>query len=282
MRIAAVQCDVKIADRRVNLQTVRRSLDQTLRRGAVLTVMPECMLTGYAFENRQKAIDAAVAIDDPLWMDVAKQIEDSPTPTAAVSLGTLLFDGDRLTNSAVLIDRTGIVGRYDKVHLPALGVDQFVDRGTDDYRSWSLGDLNVGLAICYDCSFPEPMRVLGLAGVDVVALGTNWPVAAERTAEVVPPARSMENHYYFVAANRVGTEHGFTFCGRSSICGPDGVVLSMSGGDREEILYADIDVELARNKRIERTAGAHVIDRMADRRPERYALIVQPSPPPRV
>ena len=282
MRIAAVQCDVKIADRRVNLQTVRRSLDQTLRRGAVLTVMPECMLTGYAFENRQKAIDAAVAIDDPLWMDVAKQIEDSPTPTAAVSLGTLLFDGDRLTNSAVLIDRTGIVGRYDKVHLPALGVDQFVDRGTDDYRSWSLGDLNVGLAICYDCSFPEPMRVLGLAGVDVVALGTNWPVAAERTAEVVPPARSMENHYYFVAANRVGTERGFTFCGRSSICGPDGVVLSMSGGDREEILYADIDVELARNKRIERTAGAHVIDRMADRRPERYALIVQPSPPPRV
>ena len=282
MRIAAVQCDVKIADRRVNLQTVRRSLDQTLRRGAVLTVMPECMLTGYAFENRQKAIDAAVAIDDPLWMDVAKQIEDSPTPTAAVSLGTLLFDGDRLTNSAVLIDRTGIVGRYDKVHLPALGVDQFVDRGTDDYRSWSLGDLNVGLAICYDCSFPEPMRVLGLAGVDVVALGTNWPVAAERTAEVVPPARSMENHYYFVAANRVGTERGFTFCGRSSICGPDGVVLAMSGGDREEILYADIDVELARNKRIERTAGAHVIDRMADRRPERYALIVQPSPPPRV
>ena len=38
--------------------------------------------------------------------------------------------------------------------------------------------------------------------------------------------------------------------------------------------YTDVDLEQARNKRIERTVGAHVIDRFADRRPEFYGPIV--------
>ncbi|MEM9825657.1 MAG: nitrilase-related carbon-nitrogen hydrolase, partial [Planctomycetota bacterium] len=96
------------------------------------------------------------------------------------------------------------------------------------------------------------------------------------TAEVVPPARSMENHYYFIAANRIGSENGFDFCGKSSICGPDGVVLASVDHAQPAMLVADVDLAAARNKRIERTAGAHVIDRMADRRPELYGEIVRP------
>ena len=117
------------------------------------------------------------------------------------------------------------------------------------------------------------MRLLGLAGADVIALGTNWPAAAKRTAEVVPPARSMENHLFFVAANRVGKERGFEFCGYSSICGPDGEVLAAADHQEETMLLADINPELARNKRIERTPGKHVIDRFADRRPEFYGAL---------
>ena len=135
----------------------------------------------------------------------------------------------------------------------------------------------IGLAICYDCSFPEPMRVLALEGADVIALGTNWPNGAAHTADVVPPARSMENHLYFVAANRVGNENGFGFCGRSSICGPDGVILASSDDDKETVLTADIDLSLARNKTIERTPGTHSIDRFADRCPTFYDAIVQPN-----
>ncbi len=137
--------------------------------------------------------------------------------------------------------------------------------------------MKVGLAICYDCSFPEPIRLLGLGGADIIALGTNWPVAASRTADLVPAARSMENHLFFVAANRVGKENGFQFCGRSSICGPDGKVFASVQDDREVMLLADIDPLLARNKKIERTPGAHVIDRFADRRPEFYKGLDSPN-----
>lgn len=269
MRIAAVQCDVQFADRPSNLQTVVDRIRTAANHDTTLVVFPECMMCGYTYQDRGEAWDQAITLEDPSLSTIASEIAAAPHPMA-VTVGALVRVGDKLFNAAILIDASGVVSHYRKIHLPKLGVDQFVDRGDQPYRSHHVAGINLGMAICYDCSFPEPMRVLGLAGVDVVALGTNWPVAAERTAEVVPPARSMENHYYFVAANRVGTERGFTFCGRSSICGPDGIVLAASSDDREEILYAEIDLQTSRNKRIERTAGAHVIDRMADRQPEFY------------
>ena len=161
------------------------------------------------------------------------------------------------------------------MHLPNLGVDRFVDRGEIPYQTFAAKDARVGMAICYDCSFPEPMRVLALAGADIIALGTNWPEPAQRTAAIVPPARSMENHLFFLAANRVGEENGFRFFGCSSICGPDGVVLASTDTDEELILTAEIDLAQARNKRIERTEGRHSIDRFADRCPQFYRNIVQ-------
>ena len=111
-------------------------------------------------------------------------------------------------------------------------------------------------------------------GADIIALSTNWPNEGIRTPAIVPPARSLENHLFFVAANRVGSENGCGFCGRSSICGPDGVVLASSDDDTEIMLLARIDPSAARNKQIERAAGSHRIDRFADRRPEFYGPIV--------
>lgn len=273
MLIAGVQSDVQIGDVAANLGTVREWLGRAADANASLVVFPECMLTGYAFDSRQDALAVALRVDDSWVADLAALAREADL---AVSIGTLLRGGqDSLHNANLLIDGSGIVGRYDKIHLPHLGVDRFVDRGEIPYQSFRVGELRVGLAICYDCSFPEPMRALGLAAADVIALGTNWPVAAARTAEIVPPARSMENHLFFVAANRIGHERGFDFCGLSSICGPDGVELARAADDQPMMLTASIDVAEARNKRIERTAGKHVIDRYADRRPEFYESLIR-------
>ena len=267
MLIACVQTDVSFADVAANLDRVKRAVSEAGSRGADLVVMPECMLSGYAYDSKEQALPHALSINDPLFNELAKAISKYDL---YLTLGLLEQDGDRLFNTAALVGPTGVVGHYRKIHLPHLGIDRFVDRGDIPYRTVPAGDVNVGLAICYDSSFPEPMRLLALEGADVIALGTNWPHPASRTAEVVPPARSMENHLFFVAANRVGEENGFGFCGRSSICGPDAVVLAQTDGEEETILYAEVDPADARNKRIERTAGAHVIHRFDDRRPEFY------------
>lgn len=273
MLLACVQSDVTFADVAANLKRVKKWLQTASERGADLVVMPECMLSGYAFDSREQAMPHALPIESPVFDELSAAAKQH---NLYLTLGFLESSGDRLYNASAVVGPDGVIGHYRKVHLPHLGIDRFVDRGDIPYEAHEAGDARIGLAICYDSSFPEPMRLLALAGADVIALGTNWPNGASRTAEVVPPARSMENHLYFVAANRVGEENGFGFCGCSSICGPDGVVLASTASDQEEILIAEVDLDLARNKRIERVPGKHVIHRFNDRRPEFYAELAAP------
>jgi predicted amidohydrolase len=279
--LACVQTDITFADVPANLRRTHAWIEEAGAAGADLVILPECMLSGYAYDSREAALPHALTIDDPLFTELAQAASQHGLH---LSLGFLEKDGNRLFNASALVGPGGVVGRYRKVHLPHLGIDRFVDRGDIPYGVHSAataaaGDVKVGLAICYDSSFPEPMRLLALAGADVIALGTNWPDGAARTAQVVPPARSMENHLFFVAANRVGEENGFAFCGCSSICGPDGVVLASTDGIEETILYAEVDPSAARNKRIERMPGKHVIHRFNDRRPEFYSDLAKPVEP---
>ena len=272
MLLACVQTDVFFSDVQANVRRVLDWIDKAADERVDLVILPECVLSGYAYDSREAALPFALSLDDPVFTQLTQAAANKDLH---LTLGFLERDGDRLFNASALIGPQGIVGNYRKIHLPHLGIDRFVDRGDIPYRALTAhtsrcGEVRVGLAICYDSSFPEPMRLLALDGADVIALGTNWPDGAARTAEVVPPARSMENHLYFVAANRVGEENGFGFCGRSSVCGPDGVVLASSPGAEETMLVAEVDLQLARNKRIERVPGKHVIHRFDDRRPEFY------------
>ncbi|MEL7264256.1 MAG: carbon-nitrogen hydrolase family protein [Planctomycetota bacterium] len=300
MLLSAVQSGVSFADPQQNmrrilhwLQSIENAMseDHSIgKRGpqeSHLVVFPECMMTGYCFDSRDDALEVALTRDDECWGQISRCCHQYDL---SVVVGYLETDANRscLYNASMIIGQDGPIGHYRKVHLPALGVDQFVDPGDDVGQVFEIaGGARVGLAICYDCSFPEPMRVLGLQRAEVIALPTNWPIAAQRTAEIVPPARSMENHLYFVACNRVGEEQGFAFCGGSSICGPDGIELARApfadtqrqsdGKEYERVLHARIDLAAARNKRIERTVGAHVIDRFADRQPQLYGRVLDPK-----
>jgi len=272
MLIACVQTDVSFANIDDNIRRVSQWLAQASESGAKLAVFPECMLSGYAYESRELALPHAITINDSRFETLAQLAAKFEIH---FSLGFLEKTETQLFNASALIGPSGLIGHYRKTHLPYLGIDRFVDRGNLGYPIYRAGEAKVGLAICYDSSFPEPMRVLALNGADIIALGTNWPNGASRTAVVVPPARSMENHLFFVAANRVGEENGFGFCGCSSICGPDGVVLASTDSDKELILYAEVDLEQARNKRIERVPGKHVIHRFDDRCPDLYTDLIE-------
>ena len=272
MKIAVAQFDITLADLPANIARVSEAIQRAGQKEVGLLVVPECALTGYGFTSRDEALRHALSTDDETFSQLATA---AGAAGLTLCVGTLIRDADELFNSAFLIDGTGVLARYDKTHLPGLGVDQFVDRGRGGMSVTEIaGGVRVGMAICYDCSFPEPMRVLALGGADVIALPTNWPVAAHRTAEVIPAARSIENHVYFAAANRIGRERGFTFGGQSSLHGPDANVLAFAG-DGPEMLIAQIDVSHARNKTIHRPGGGHVIDRMADRQPQFYASLLE-------
>jgi predicted amidohydrolase len=129
--------------------------------------------------------------------------------------------------------------------------------------------------ICYDCSFPESARIMTLQGADLIALPTNWPPGSGHTSDLIPNARALENHVYFMSVNRVGTERGFDFIGKSKICDPKGNTLAFADHANEEILYADIDPAWARNKHLVSVPGQHEVHRINDRRPATYGPIAE-------
>jgi predicted amidohydrolase len=274
IRIAGVQMEPKLGEVSANLAAILKQLGSAAAFGAKLIVFPECALTGYCFESRGEALEFAQPIPGPSTSAIA----DACARLGVYAIyGLLERDGDRLYNACVLVGPSGVVGSYRKVHLPHLGVDMFVDPGDRPFAVHEAGGLRIGMLICYDAGFPESSRVLALLGADLLVVPTNWPTHAECAAEHQMPTRAMENVVYAIAVNRVGDERGFHFIGRSSIVGTGGEWSAFASPDEEEILIADIDPSRARTKRQVRVTGKHVIDRIADRRPEFYAPIVEPN-----
>jgi predicted amidohydrolase len=273
-RVAAVQMEPKLGKVAENLEIILSRLAEAAKGEANLVVFPECALSGYGFDSRDQGLAAAVSTAGPELEAVARVCADLGVHCV---LGLLERDGDKLFNAAALVGPAGLVGVYRKVHLPYLGVDMFVDPGDRPFAVHDAGGIRIGMHICYDASFPEAGRALTLLGADLLVLPTNWPTHSEPTAEHVIPARAIENTVYVMAVNRVGLESGFQFIGHSSIVDPFGKVLAVGSADREEILYADIDVNRARRKHLVRVPGRHEINRIGDRRPGFYQPLVAPN-----
>lgn len=270
--IAVAQIDIAFADRQRNLARMSQVLEETAAKGARLTVFPEAALTGYCFDSLDEARPHAEPIPG---LSTERMTEHCRRLKTFVIYGLLEAEGKRVFNACVLVGPEGVVGSYRKIHLPFLGVDRFTTPGDRPFAVHEAAGMRIGMNICYDGGFPESSRVMTLLGADLVVLPTNWPPGAECMAGCVVNARAMENNIYYAAANRVGEERSFRFIGQSKICDPSGRVLSEANHDREEILYAQIDVTAARQKKIVRRPKLHEIDRIRDRRPEMYGQIVQ-------
>jgi predicted amidohydrolase len=259
--------DVQLGQPEVNLAAMIAKFEMAVAGGARLTIFPECSLSGYCFDSREEAMPFAESIPGPSCERLA---EACSRLDAFAIMGMLESAGDKLFNACVLVGPNGIVAGYRKIHLPYLGIDRFTDPGDRPFAVHSADELRLGMNICYDSAFPESARVMALDGADLIALPTNFPPGAECMAAHVANTRAMENNVYYACVNRVGTERGFPFIGQSKICDPSGRPTAEAPHTDEEILYADIDIQRARSKRIVRVPDKHIIDRFKDRRPEMY------------
>jgi predicted amidohydrolase len=191
-------------------------------------------------------------------------------------VGLLEREGNRMYNSAAVVDPQGILGTYRKMHLPGLGIDWFNALGDKPFPVFATAHGRIGINICYDCSIPEATRVLKLKGAQLLAIPTNWPWGSD-SWQHTPEVRAAENHFHVVAADRVGEERGFRFSGHSKIVDFFGKVHAEAGETEETILYADLDLAAADSNRVVRVPGKWEFDRIAARRPEMYGPITEPN-----
>ncbi|MBL8205266.1 MAG: carbon-nitrogen hydrolase family protein [Blastocatellia bacterium] len=272
--VAGIQCDPQIGRPDHNLEMIATWAEQAQQAGASLVIFPECAVPGYCYDSAAEAMAFAETIPGPA---TAKLESIAARLNLHLVVGMLERENDQLYNVAVLMGPNGLIGSYRKVHLPYLGVDRFTAHGRDGFRVYDTTLARMGVNICYDCSFPESSRVMMLAGADIITLPTNWPESGGcAVPDFVVPTRALENKVYYAAVNRVGTERGIKFIGRSSIVDPSGKVLAVAD-DTEQMLLAEIHPALARDKHIVRVPGEHEVNRLQDRQPDQYGLLVQPK-----
>ncbi len=274
LRVAACQIDPQLGEVDRNIERIERALADAAGAGVALAVLPECAVTGYAFASLDEAIPvarraSAVAVDRLADLATRHQM--------TVICGSLESEGDAVYNVAHLVTPDGRRFHYRKTHLPFLGVDRFTTPGGDAPSVIDIDGVRVGVLICYDLRFPEAARICGLDGADLIALPTNWPVGVEFHPGLFAPARAAENHCYVLAADRVGTERGTTFLGRSLLVDYDGMRLAVASDTEEELLVGEIDTDAARATHARPRPGEHEWDTIADRRPGLYDRLLRPG-----
>ncbi len=253
-----------------NLRHCIQALDQAAEQGISLLVLPECALSGYVFDDLESATLAAVPLSGP---EIAELADHCMRLGLYCVVGFLEDDDGAVYNTAVLLGPEGSIGSYRKSHLPYLGADRFVARANAAHPpifDTAIG--RIGLAICYDIRFPEWTRALALAGADIIAMPTNWPLQSRLLAEYFTVVRASENRIFLLVANRWDAERGVQFMGQSQIVSPTGEVLAQAGTN-EALVSAVIDIDVARNKHVVVKAETFELFLFDDRRPDLYGSI---------
>jgi len=272
MLVGVVQIEPRLGETERNLEACLARLEEAAAAGCELLVLPECALTGYVFDSFEEAFAQALE---------ARGAETEALDAACARLGIhavcgfLARDGELLRNRAVLVGPDGFIGHYDKTHLPFLGVDRFVAPGEGPLEPFDTAIGRIGIEICYDLRFPEVTRALALAGAEIVAHPTNWPLAARTNADFMTRSRALENRVFLLTANRVGRERSAEFCGWSQIVDPMGTRLAEADATSEALVVADIDVEEARMKDIVPKPGEYEMHLFGHRRPKLYGALVE-------
>jgi len=269
VRIACCQISPDVGDPAASAAAASRAIAAAVDEGAQIVLLPELVNSGYVFDSVDEARAAAVPADGELLQSWA---EEAGRGDAVVVAGFCEKAADgRLFNSAALLDGTGVLAVYRKLHLWA------------EERRWFTGGEQpapvvetkygrIGLAICYDIEFPELTRGLALRGADLLALPANWPhdPSPPDGRPVLHSLAAMTaywNRVFVAVCDRCGSERGCEFEGGSVVAGLDGALLAGPVSDRgPATLHADCDLAQARDKR----TSEHN-DAFADRRAEHYA-----------
>jgi N-carbamoyl-D-amino-acid hydrolase len=300
LRAAAAQMGpTQRSDTRAHtLNRMLRLLDEAAARGATLAVFPELAFTTFfpRWLIEEEALDQYCERSMPNPV-VQPLFDRARALSVGFYVGYAELTEGRRYNCSILVDRDGaILGRYRKVHLPGSVEPRpgaryqqlekryfdYGDLGFPAFRAGSAwGSAIMGMMICNDRRWPEAWRVLGLQGVELVCIGYNSAAydpnggsaedAALRTfhSTLVTQANAYMNATWAIAVAKAGEEDGSGLIGGSCIVDPNGRVVAQAQTLADEVIVADLDLDLCRQGKDK------MFNFAAHRRPEQYRVITE-------
>lgn len=299
LRAAVAQLGpIHLADSRASV--VKRMialLREAHAEGAKFVVFPELALTTF-FPRWWMTEQAEI---DKFFESQMPSPETQPLFELARDLGIGFYLGfaelteesgqTRRYNTSILVGPDGrIIGRYRKIHLPGHSEHlpnapfqhlekRYFDVGNEGFKVWRMLDSVVGMCICNDRRWPETYRVMGLQGVEIVALGYNTPTENIHHPEPLHlrmfhhilslQSNAYQNATWVLAAAKCGAEDGFGMIGGSAIVAPTGEIAAQALSEDDELIGFTLDLELG--DYLKRTVFAFE----KHRRVEHYGLITE-------
>ncbi|HEX9190307.1 MAG TPA: nitrilase-related carbon-nitrogen hydrolase [Vicinamibacteria bacterium] len=301
-RVAAVQMESAAGDKDANFARLEALAGEASSRGAVLTLFPECCLTGYWF-LRRLSVPQLAALAEPVPGGPSCERLLALSARLGTSLGAGLVEaagGDVFHNTYAVAMPDGRLVRHRKLHAfehPA------IHAGTEFTVFDTPHGFRAALLICYDNNIVENVRVAALRGAEVLLAPhqtggcrtTNphlmglierrvWderhesPEAIERELRGEKgrgwllrwlPSRAHDNGLFLVFSNGVGVDDDEVRTGNAMILDPYGRILAETWKAGDDVVVADLDASL-----LEKATGRLWIKA---RRPDLYRELSVPT-----
>jgi predicted amidohydrolase len=238
-RIAAAQT----LEFRGNVEGALRHLadiaGQALAAGVSLVCFPEGFLQGYLIDERP-AREVAMDLGSSAFEGLLSRLPESGP---MMVFGLIEVDDGRLFNTAVVVHRRTLIGRYRKAHL--LGSEQCFDAG-GAAGVFQVNDLRFGINICYDTCFATAARDVATLGASLIVCPANNMLprkAAEKWKALhnaIRADRCRETGLWLVSADVTGERDGCVSWGPTAVLNPEGEVAAQLPLDRPGLLVFDL------------------------------------------
>lgn len=263
-RIACAQIDPTVGALADNVELSAGAVADAVAQGADVVVLPELATSGYMFADADEARSVALRPTDPAFDGWRSAAGDAIVIGGFCELG----DDGLLYNSAVALNRDGVIATYRKTHL--------WDREKLIFTPGAALPLvlktrhgAIAVMVCYDLEFGEVTRQVAIDGAELIAAPVNWPLfprpEGERPGEVITAMSTARlNRVVVAVCDRAGVERGQPWTEGSVIVDPDGWVVA-DVGSGPGLAIADVDLSATHDKTL-----TEYVDLLADRRLDLY------------
>lgn len=238
MQVAVIQLSSQ-DDVTTNLERVNAVVAEAARAGAELVTLPENFAFMGEEQNKREIAESTEDGGGPITKAITSAAAHNRVWLIAGGMPEASGDAARPYNTSLLIAPDGrIVARYRKIHL----FDVDLPDGTRLLESGatcagtepvvaSVGEVKVGMTICYDLRFPELYRRLVDQGARLVTVPAAFTLTTGKDHwHVLLRARAIENQVFVLAPAQHGRHpRGRTTYGKSLIVDPWGDVLAQCG-----------------------------------------------------
>jgi predicted amidohydrolase len=224
LTVAAFQGKAVYGNTSQTIRAIQAALFWAEQNNVDILCFPECYLQGYIldeFEARRVSLD----LNSSEFKSILEKLK---TDKVTLILGIIERDGEKIYNTAVVIEEEKLIGKYrkhfihNKENIFICGVD---------FPVFEKNNIKYGINICYDSRFPESAEALVKKGAQIIFCPLNNSLPHDKADEWKDKYiqylinKAKMSGCWIVSADVVEKSESNTGYGCTSLISPEGKII---------------------------------------------------------